>query len=130
MEPIGDTCLTDQIRTWSALMTFTLVSNPGETPEIDVDEAIRAPQNAQLVDVREPREWANARIPGSLHIPLGQVAARASELDGTRPVIAICHSGVRSLTATDTLLGLGFSEVASLRGGIVAWYEAGHPIEQ
>ena len=114
-------------------MEFELVSAPdGGTPEIDVAEAQRvwADGSAQLVDVREPREWENARIPGTTHIPLGDLVQRRNELDPTRPVVALCHSGVRSLTATDDLLAHGFSEVASLRGGIVAWYEAGYDIEQ
>lgn len=111
-------------------MPFTLVSASGATPEIDIQEAARTQSTAQLLDVREPREWDNARIPGSIHIPLGQLPARTSELDQSRPVIAVCHSGIRSLTATDHLLNAGFSDVASLRGGIVAWYEAGQLIEQ
>jgi rhodanese-related sulfurtransferase len=114
-------------------MTFTsLVSEPGETPEIDVAETVRAIEAGpvQLVDVREPREWANGRVPGSVHVPLGQLSVRAGELDKHVPVIAICHSGVRSLAAADTLLDLGFGNVASLSGGMVAWFEAGQPIEQ
>jgi rhodanese-related sulfurtransferase len=109
-----------------------LVSESNETPEIDAHEAHRVwtDGSAQIVDVREPREWTDAHIPDCVHIPLGDLVRRHAELDPTRAVVAMCHSGVRSLSATDALLAHGFAEVASLRGGIVAWYEAGFEVEQ
>jgi rhodanese-related sulfurtransferase len=114
-------------------LTFAaFVSESNETPEIDVTEAHRiwSEGSAQIVDVREPREWTDAHIPNTIHIPLGDLVRRQAELDPTCAVVALCHSGVRSLSATDALLANGFTEVASLRGGIVAWYEAGHAVEQ
>ena len=83
----------------------------------------------KLVDVREPKEWAEGRIPGSIHIPLGELGRRSDELIREIPVVVVCRSGVRSLTGTDELLARGFADVASLNGGILAWARAGHPIE-
>ncbi|MDQ2682887.1 MAG: rhodanese-like domain-containing protein [Chloroflexota bacterium] len=114
-------------------MTLAKMMNTGETtPEVDVAETARVweEQSAQLVDVREPREWAEGHMPGAVHIPLGDLIRRASELDKSRPVIAICRSGHRSLAATDALLDLGFSDVASMNGGMIAWAKAGKPIER
>src|SRR5688500_8461985 len=56
---------------------------PTGTPETDVTHAIEARTKgaAQIVDVREPDEWAEGRIPGAIHIPLGSLASRANELD-------------------------------------------------
>jgi len=81
------------------------------------------------VDVREPVEWVDGHIPGAIHIPLGEVWERAGELDRTRPVVTICRSGQRNLYAVDMLLQQGFSEVASLNGGMIAWNAAGQPSE-
>ena len=112
-------------------MLDVLARPDGETPEVDVAEAARARAagTAQLVDVREPDEWAEGRIPGAVHIPLGDLPARAGEVDPTRPVIAVCRSGRRSLAAADALLAAGFAEAASLAGGMIAWREAGQPVE-
>lgn len=114
-------------------MTLAKMINTGEeTPEVDVAETARVweAESAQLVDVREPREWADGHIPGAVHIPLGDLTRRAGELDKSRPVVAICRSGQRSLAATDALLDLGFSDVASMNGGMIAWAEAGKPVER
>lgn len=110
----------------------TLVGEAGETPEVDVAEAVRArtDDGAVLLDIREPKEWARFRIPGAVHIPMGDLAQRASELDSAKPIVVYCKSGQRSLVSTDELLGLGFRDVASLNGGIIAWAEAEKPIEE
>ena len=74
-----------------------------------------------LVDVREPHEHAASRIPGSILIPLGEVPARLSELDGSKMTVIHCQSGVRSATACGLLRSAGFEKVINLRGGIVEW---------
>ncbi len=78
-----------------------------------------------LLDVREPWEVAIAaiRIEGveSLHIPMGEITTRAAELDATRPVVCICHHGVRSAQVVDYLTRLGFTAGYNLAGGIDAW---------
>ena len=102
------------------------------TPEVDVAEAIRAVEDegAVLLDIREAQEWARYRIPGAVHIPMGELARRACELDRDRTVVVYCQVGQRSLVSTDELLGLGFRDVASLNGGIVAWAEAGQDLSR
>jgi rhodanese-related sulfurtransferase len=100
-------------------------------PEIGVAELLRGdlPPGAQLVDVRERDEWRAGHIPGSSHIPMGDVSARFGELDRSRPVITVCRSGRRSLYSAADLLRAGFADVRSLSGGILAWVEAGQPVE-
>lgn len=76
-----------------------------------------------LVDVREPWEHQTAALPGAVLVPLGQLAARAREIDpppGTL-VVTYCHHGVRSLSGAAVLAAAGVEPVASLRGGIDAW---------
>lgn len=100
-------------------------------PEVDIEQAHRQlAAGGQLVDVREPAEWAETHIPGSVHIPLGDLAARAGELDTSRPVVALCRSGNRSKTAVKILQRSGFSDATSMAGGVVAWAKAGKPLEK
>jgi rhodanese-related sulfurtransferase len=75
----------------------------------------------QLLDVREHWEFELAQLKGSIHIPLGELAQRVDDLDKTRPVLCICHHGVRSLHAGQFLERQGFASVINLTGGIDAW---------
>jgi rhodanese-related sulfurtransferase len=74
-----------------------------------------------VVDVREPLEWQICRIEPSVLIPLGALEARASELDSRRPIVVVCHTGVRSLRAAVALRAAGFLQARSLAGGVDAW---------
>ena len=81
-------------------------------------------QQAQLVDVREDAEVAEGRIPGTIHIPLGELPVRLTELDRGKPVIAICRSGNRSGRATAFLTEAGY-QCHNMAGGMLAWQAAG-----
>jgi rhodanese-related sulfurtransferase len=81
---------------------------------------------AVVLDVREAEELPEGRIAGSTHIPLGQLPARAFELDRARPVITVCRSGGRSSQAAQFLAGQGF-DVANLDGGMTQWMAEGRP---
>ncbi|HSL36930.1 MAG TPA: rhodanese-like domain-containing protein, partial [Arthrobacter sp.] len=60
--------------------------------EISITEADQRRSQAQVLDVREDFEVAEGMIPGAIHIPMGELQARLSELDAKVPVIAICRS--------------------------------------
>lgn len=74
-----------------------------------------------LLDVRQPREFEDSRIPGAKLIPLPELPGRLSELDPDKPVLAYCAVGGRSRAAAQYLSGQGFKEVFNLKGGIAAW---------
>jgi adenylyltransferase/sulfurtransferase len=74
-----------------------------------------------LIDVREPGEWAIARIEGARLIPLGQIPASLSSLDKTREIVVMCRSGVRSADAARFMQREGFARVKNLAGGILRW---------
>ncbi len=74
-----------------------------------------------LIDVREPHEYAIARIPGSKLIPLGTVRQRLHELDTADEIVLQCKSGKRSADALGILKSAGFKKVKNLTGGILAW---------
>ncbi len=84
----------------------------------------------QLVDVREHPEFAGGRIAGARCLPLGEVERRAPELDRGRPVVCVCRSGKRSAQAAEKLEALGFTRVHQLDGGLLAWEQAGLPVEK
>ncbi|HRJ88061.1 MAG: hypothetical protein JNK51_10680 [Blastocatellia bacterium] len=85
-------------------------------------ERMDAGEDLQLIDVRQPDEFAFARIAGSKLIPLGDILSRISELDPTREVIIHCKMGARSARAIEALKAAGFTgEMKNLRGGITAW---------
>ncbi len=92
--------------------------------EITVTEAetLLKDKGAKLIDVREPWEFATARIEGGLLMPMGEVPARAHhELDPEERVVVVCHHGIRSMNVTAWLRNQGFEQAQSLRGGIDAW---------
>lgn len=74
-----------------------------------------------LLDVRQDFEYAEGHLPGATLIPLPQLADRAGELDPALPAVVYCRSGRRSLAAANLLSGLGFWDVVSMQGGIMAW---------
>lgn len=66
---------------------------------------------AVIVDVRSPGEFAGGAAPGSVNIPLRELASRAGELDPSKPVVLCCASGTRSAMAAAILKRAGFSLV-------------------
>jgi sulfur-carrier protein adenylyltransferase/sulfurtransferase len=93
-------------------------------PEISVQELkskIEKKDKFVLVDVREPNEFEIGRIPGSKLIPLGEIAARANELDTADDIVLHCKMGGRSAKALRVLQTLGFKKLKNVRGGITAW---------
>lgn len=90
--------------------------SPGDAAALHRENKVR------LLDVREPWEFAAARIEGSVLMPMGDVPARAhQELDPDERLVVLCHHGVRSMNVTAWLRQQGFEQVQSLRGGINAW---------
>jgi len=74
-----------------------------------------------VLDVREPWEVATASLPGSLAIPMREIPARLAELPAQRPVVCLCHHGMRSAQVGMFLERQGFDTVFNLTGGIDAW---------
>ena len=75
----------------------------------------------KLLDVREPHELEISALPNAKNIPLGQLAARLSELDSAEDMVVFCKGGTRSARALELLVSAGFKKVKNLKGGINAW---------
>ena len=100
------------------------------TPQVGVhDLAAALEQGAYLVDVREPHEWAEARVNGATLIPLGSITERVAEVPADRTVYVICRSGGRSDRAAGWLRTQGVDAV-NVDGGTLAWIEAGLPVNE
>jgi rhodanese-related sulfurtransferase len=74
-----------------------------------------------LLDVREPAELMVARVREAIHIPMRDVPMRLGELDASKPLVVMCHTGMRSRRVAEYLASSGFDEVYNLAGGIDAW---------
>lgn len=100
----------------------------------DIASLRSSPTGPVIVDVREPDEFTGqlGHIPGSRLIPLRDLARRTEELEPhkQRPVIVICRSGVRSTTGAAILTSMGFEQVYNMKGGMLAWNDAGLPVER
>ena len=92
-----------------------------EIEPLELKRRLDAGEALTVLDVREPWEVAIARIPGSLHIPMGEIPARLGELDRDRELIVLCKAGGRSLRTAQFLADRGFGRVTNLTGGIDAW---------
>jgi rhodanese-related sulfurtransferase len=102
-------------------------------PAIDVSQLrqrLAAAPPPFLLDVREPWEYLEGHVPGAQLIPLGELEQRLNEVPRDRPILAICHTGQRSLTAAGYLLHLGYPDVSNVDGGTAAWIERGYPVER
>jgi rhodanese-related sulfurtransferase len=95
-------------------------------------EVMQAQQKAVIIDVREDDEWNAGHIAGAIHIPLGDIQNRVTELAKyqNQPIITQCRSGARSAKAADILSKAGFTNVHNMDGGLNAWQKADLQIQQ
>jgi sulfur dioxygenase len=123
----GHTDLADQVLapTWAPLRyTYAGIN------EIEADWVADNATQVQIVDVRAPSEFTGVlgHVPGATLIPLEQLRDRATGLERDRPIVAVCRSGARSAQAVTILEKAGFTKVANLAGGMIAWNDHRLPI--
>lgn len=92
-------------------------------------QGVLAEGDAVLVDVREPYEYRDCRIPGSVNVPLSELPKEVGRLEGKKTVILYCRTGGRSSRACKELENRGFERVYNLSGGITAWYNTSGDLE-
>lgn len=93
-----------------------------EITATELKEKMDAGEDIQLIDVRQPDEYAFAKIEGAKLIPLGDIIRRMDELDESKETILQCKAGGRSAQAIMMLERAGFKgKMANLKGGITAW---------
>jgi len=82
----------------------------------------RDPGDFNLIDVRQPREYAGGHIPGARSMPVSQLEEDHGDFDLNKPTIVYCDSGPRSQAAASVLSRIGFRHVVCMEGGISAWH--------
>jgi len=100
------------------------LQDPNGIPELTPAE-LAAKQQRQddfdLIDVREPHEWAIAKIPGARLVPLSAFTDSLHQFDSARDIVVHCKMGGRSAKAVRQLQAAGFKKVWNLAGGILRW---------
>lgn len=98
--------------------------------EIDPEWVAEHLGAVHVLDVRQSDELDErlGRIAGAQHVPLNELKDRLEEIPSERPVIPVCHAGMRSGQATVILRQAGFPRVANLRGGMLSWQQLGLPV--
>jgi sulfur-carrier protein adenylyltransferase/sulfurtransferase len=90
-------------------------------------ELLERGEKPLLVDVREDVEFAAGHLAGALHIPLGQLPQRLSEIGPQSQPVFICRSGGRSMAACQLALRANIDSPANLEGGMLGWAAAIDP---
>lgn len=102
-----------------------------EIPAADAVVMRRNGDDLVYLDVRESNEWNLFRIPGAVHLPLGKVRDGVREvIPSDRRVMVYCARGGRAAQAAAILCELGYCSVATIKGGVAAWYEVGGELEE
>ena len=96
-------------------------------PEIDVPGAKKALEKGDhlFLDVRDPASYAQAHVPGALHVDDQNVEEVVRTADKKKPVIVYCFHGINSVGAAAYFLSQGFGTVSSLQGGFEGWSQGG-----
>ena len=118
---------TNAVEAWKA--AGRTLETTTQTDVIELAE-LRAARAVDVLDVRNPGEWAAGHMPDVPNIPLGQLPDRIGEVSRERPVVVHCQGGMRSAIATSILQARGIKHVLNLTGGFGAWEKAGQPVDR
>jgi len=107
--------------------------NPSEPfVRVDVPTARKMIEDDQIqvIDVREPNEYAEGHIPGVKLVPLNTLLSRPSDFITHDNILFVCQMGQRSALACEMAAAIGMEKIYNLEGGTTAWAKAGLPIER
>jgi rhodanese-related sulfurtransferase len=93
----------------------------GSITPAQLAERMASGEKLVLLDVREDDEFALGHLEGSMHVKLGELMARVSELDPEALTVCICHHGIRSARAASWLATQEFDALLNLSGGVERW---------
>lgn len=89
----------------------------------EVQSKVEYGEQVILVDVRQSWEYENAHIPGVLLMPMNEIPERCeAELSRNAEIICLCEHGIRSKAAAHYLSGLGYTNVATMTGGMASYH--------
>ncbi|WP_223285432.1 sulfurtransferase TusA family protein [Paenibacillus sp. PL91] len=87
----------------------------------DIQKKLKAGDKINLIDVREPAEYAFGHMTGAISIPLGELEGRLGELSPDDEYAVVCRTGIRSDLACQLLLERGFAKVKNVKPGMAEW---------
>ena len=98
----------------------------------DVKHMLDGGRKPVLLDVRAREEYEPGHLQDAVHVPRGvlELKVEARIPDKSRPVVVYCAGGVRSALAAQTLIEMGYRDVASMLGGYDEWAGAQYPVEK
>jgi len=112
-----------------------MIDNVRKTDALRVDTAagfgLWESKQATFIDVRDFDEFLGGHVPGALPAPMSDIDSYAATLpqDVDAPIVTVCNRGNLSISGVLYLQSLGYTNVRTLDGGLIAWGEAGHPTE-
>lgn len=128
---------TDKVETLSDRNLTTVQQFLGSLPrdyytvrQINKVKALGKEQQALLVDVREPKEYASGHIKGAINLPLRSLTDNLDQIPKTRPVILYCSTGYRTAMGVMALQMLGYDNVRGFPPSIEGWKIAGEQLEK
>ena len=108
----------------------SLPSNYYILTKIEALKSIVKNDNALLIDVRKPAEYASGHIPNAINIPLQTLTKNLDKIPKNRPVVLYCTTGYRTAMGVMSLQILGYSNVRGFPPSIQGWKTAGEPLEK
>ena len=111
-------------------LPWAMLTSAPQVDVVDVEGLAACPEDALLLDVREPAEYASGHVPGAVSLPQCDLATKLDELPRDRPLYLICRTGGRSQHAAEFLRQVGFERVTNVEGGTLAWKRASKPLER
>lgn len=108
----------------------TEVEEPFVRVDVPTAQKMIAEGDVEVIDVREPNEYAEGHIPGVKLAPLNTFLARPRDFVTRDNVLFVCALGQRSAVACEMAAAIGLEHVYNLEGGTVAWTKAGLPVER
>jgi rhodanese-related sulfurtransferase len=82
------------------------------------------------IDVREPSEWQEGRIPGATLVPLNTLLMSPRQYLTKENVVFYCAQGIRSAVACEVAAAVGLTKIYNLEGGIIDWTAKEYPVEK
>ena len=110
------------------------VHSKNQSSEIEVTALYQKMKSKDviIIDVRTPQEYTQGHLPKAQNIPLQELDGRIGELrvHKDKELFLVCASGVRSHTATQTLIKHGFTKAQNVLGGTRGWQAKGYPTDK
>ena len=113
-----EACVDEGLQAWRA--AGLPISQIPQISARELHDRLARHEDLTVVDVRSAPEWRGGHIEGAVHVPVGEVRARARDLSGLASIATICESGLRSSLAASVLRHAGLSNVLNVSGGMAA----------